>query len=214
MTLDKEKSRKVQAQLDKLLKEPLEDSPIVEKDPIQPCSDLPGSRGSDFNGLVHAQSRGEKVMSKTIRFHTFKGLWGSIRRLIPFLILPLLVGCSCRQSPQCVDIYYFHERDGFNAGMYLLKGTLYPSQTEISNGMVMDTQWVKSKEELCLPPSHIKEGWYVVHVPSGTGTTIVYGTGIKEGVIYIRPNLFMEIDLKDKVCIGGKSCKRGREVIQ
>jgi hypothetical protein len=74
MTIDKEKSREVQAQLNRFLQAHPEDSRTRE-DPIQPCSDLPGSSGSDFHGLVHAQSKGERIISKTIRFSTFRELW-------------------------------------------------------------------------------------------------------------------------------------------
>lgn len=74
-------TKEVQDQLNQYLKgEGREPSTEMGHAPIPLYPEPPESTGSDFEGLIHAESKGERIVSKTIRFHTFRELWRKLMR--------------------------------------------------------------------------------------------------------------------------------------
>lgn len=138
-----------------------------------------------------------------------------IKNFCLILVTLLFLGCSLpyldapKPESRCVNIFYFHTRNGFSAGIYLLTGTLY----EFSSGygkfpaeaMVLDTKWV-DYDHRCKDPTTLKEKWYVVFMPN---EYIFYGTGGVQGTVYVVSQSLPERELKDAPCFG-YGCKKSK----
>jgi len=110
---------------------------------------------------------------------------------------------------RCVNIFYFHTRDGFSAGVYMLTGRLYEFPRDWrskfpAEAMVLDTKWV-DREHRCINAATLKEAWYVVNMPN---QYFLYGTAGVEGTVYISSQALPERDLKGVPCYG-YGCKKG-----
>jgi len=129
-----------------------------------------------------------------------------MKKLFFILILFLIFISGCAPKNRCVNVYYFHAENGFNKGLYVLKGTFLPLDNGYWNqGLIIDTEFT-DRDNRCKveETAKLQEAWYSVHFPGGE---ILYGTGGAQGIVYVSAYSVRTKELEGKPCYGF-GCKR------